>query len=280
MNPNQLAIGRPGRLTPELGYTDTVTGSKVEIQAIAEAARGHRFVLLGESHDNPYHHQMQADVIRALVADGRDVTVGMEMFTRDNQKAMAPWSRGMWTEAEFIEKSNWKTQWGFDYALYRPIFEAVRELKLPLAALNLPRDWVRRVGRGGADVLTEEEKKWAPAITLENQVHRQIFTAMMGGHPLEGKMGDNMVSAMIAWDEGMAQSGVDYMSTKTSSKAVMVIVVGLGHMMYGQGINYRLQKKGFSSLGVIGLEEPLPEGGVSRGLADFIFLGPKVDRKG
>jgi len=278
-HPHQLPIGVPGRITPSLGYTSAATGQKVEIREIVEAAKGYRFVLLGESHDNPHHHQMQADIIRALAADGRDVSVGMEMFTRDNQKAMAPWSRGMWTEAEFIEKAQWKTQWGFDFALYKPIFDAVKELRLPLAALNLPRDWVRRVGREGAETLTSTEKKWAPDINLDNKDHRRIFTAMIGGHPLEGKRGDNMLAAMIAWDEGMAQSALDFMSTRTSSKAVMVIVVGSGHMMYGQGINYRLSKKGHSSLGVLGMEEPLPNGGVSRGLAEFFFVSPKVVRK-
>lgn len=278
-HPHQLPIGTPGRITPGVGYSNTATGQKAEIKEIVEAAKGYRFVLLGESHDNPHHHQMQADIIRALAADGRDVSVGMEMFTRDNQKAMAPWSRGRWTEAEFIQKANWKTQWGFDYALYKPIFDAVKDLNLPLAALNLPRDWVRRVGREGASALTAEEKKWAPEINLENKDHRRIFTAMIGGHPLEGQRGDNMLAAMVAWDESMAQSAADFMAARTSRHAVMVIVAGSGHTMYGQGINYRLKKKGFDSIGVLGLEEPLPEGGVSRGLAEFVYVSPKVERK-
>ncbi len=278
-NPYQLPIGTPGRFQPGLGISSSASGRASEMKDIVEAAKNHRFVLVGESHDNPYHHQFQADVIRALAADGRDVSVGLEMFTRDNQAAMFPWSRGYWDDAEFQTKANWKTQWGFDYLLYKPIFDAVKDLKLPMAALNLPREWVRRVGREGIGALTPEERKWAPDVNLDNKNHRRLFTAMIGGHPLEGQRGDNMISAQISWDESMAQSAVDFMAPRVSRRAVMVIIAGSGHTMYGQGINYRLMKKGYDSLNLAGLEQPLPEDGISRGIADFVFVSPKLERK-
>lgn len=278
-NPYQLPIGMPGRIKPALGLTHSATGRQSSMKEIVEAARGYRFVMVGESHDNPDHHKFQADVIRALAADGREVSVGLEMFTRDNQAAMFPWSRGFWTDEEFQAKANWKTQWGFDYALYKPIFDTVKELKLPMAALNLPREWVRRVGREGIGALTPEEKKWAPNVNLDNLNHRRLFVAMIGGHPLEGKRGDNMISAQVSWDESMAQSAVDFMAPRVSRNAVMVVIAGSGHTMYGQGINYRLKKKGFDSLNLVGLEQPLPEDGISKGLADFVFVSPQLERK-
>jgi uncharacterized iron-regulated protein len=277
-HPYQLDFGAPGRHTAPLGWSSTSTGRATSLAEVVKAAEGHRFVLVGESHDNADHHRMQADVIEALVKSGRRVAVGLEMFTRDNQASLNPWTLGWWSEAEFIEQAKWKTQWGFDYSLYRPIFEAVRTHRLPMAALNLPRDWVRQVGRQGPSVLTEVQRRWAPNIDISNKEHRALFTAMIGGHPLEGQRGDNMYAAQVSWDEAMAQSAVDFMTSRKGEKWVMVIIAGSGHTLYGLGINLRLKMKGHSSLNLVGLEEPLPEGGISRGVADFVFVSPKVER--
>src|SRR5512146_211964 len=42
-----------------------------------------RFVLLGERHDNPDHHALQARVVRELVARGRRPAVAFEMLGTD-----------------------------------------------------------------------------------------------------------------------------------------------------------------------------------------------------
>lgn len=181
------------------------------------------------------------------------------------------WTLGWWSEPEFIEKSDWKKQWGFDYNLYKPIFDVVREHKLPMAALNIPRDWVRKVGRGGASALSAEEQAQVPAIDTKNSDHRSIFNALMGGHPPTGPQGENIYSAQVLWDVSMADSALKYWdSAPRTSKTVFVVVAGIGHTMYGQGINYRIWKrtgeKGLNLAAVSG--EGKIE--VSRGLADAV----------
>ena len=47
------------------------------------------FVLLGERHDNPDHHLLQAEVLRSLIALGRRPAVGFEMFGIDDASAIA-----------------------------------------------------------------------------------------------------------------------------------------------------------------------------------------------
>ncbi len=276
VNPYLLDIGSPGQVTASRGYTISDSGEKTSVPTIANAAKNVRFVLFGESHTSPDHHRAQAEVIEMLVKSGRKVVVGFEMFTRDNQANLADWSTGNQSEADFIEKSKWKTQWGFDFALYRPIFEVTKSHKLPMVALNVPRDWVRQVGREGIGVLTTEQRKWVPDPYLLSAEHKQVFTALMGGHPIAGTRGDNIYAAQVTWDEGMATSALDYMNEhhKGDPNAVMVIVVGSGHVMYGQGINYRITRKtGEKTLSVIAIdsEEPLP---VSKGIGDFIFVSP------
>jgi uncharacterized iron-regulated protein len=47
------------------------------------------FVLLGERHDNPDHHQLQAEILRGLIALGRRPAVGFEMFDLDDAAAIS-----------------------------------------------------------------------------------------------------------------------------------------------------------------------------------------------
>lgn len=271
-DPYLLEIGTKARVTVQQGYTDTKTGKQATVKDVVNAARNVRFVFVGESHNNPDHHKAQAEIIQALVDDGRDVCVGFEMFTRDNQDNLNPFSMGWWSDDEFIANANWKKQWGFSYALYKPIFDVVKVNKLPMVALNVPRDWVRQVGKSGPSSLTEEQKKWVPGLDLGNKEHRSIFDALIGGHPAQGA--DNMYAGQVTWDTGMAQSAIDSMGAHGSSKRVMVVCAGSGHVMYGQGINWRLQKKtGEPVLNVTCIDSDKPRE-VSRGLGDFVFVAP------
>lgn len=273
ISPNRLPIGTPGTLHVALGsMVSTATGAPATADTVAVAADGHRFVYLGESHDQLAHHQMQASIIEALARRGRSVVVGFEMFTRPVQGSLNPWTLGWWTRDEFIEKSQWKTEWGFDFALYEPIFNVVRANRLPMIALNVPRDWVRAVGRGGLEALTPEQKAAVPPVDTTDRVHRQIFEAMMGGHPMTGAQGENIYASMVLWDVGMADSALKALaSMPPDSKRVFVVVAGSGHVMYKRGINYRVKgRTGEEGITVVMTSGDAPEE-VSRGLADYVY---------
>lgn len=280
IDPYMLPIGRAGTVQVEPGtLVETASGNTATPDDVARAAIGKRFVYLGESHDVLRHHEIQAEVIRALAKQGRSVIVGFEMFTRPVQDRLNPWTLGWWTEQEFIEGSDWKTQWGFDFALYRPIFQAVRDLRLPMVALNVPRDWVRRVGRSGPSGLTAEEQAQVPPIDISNGAHRQVFDALMGGHPIPGTAGENIYAAQVLWDVAMADSALKYLdSYPRDSRTVFVVIAGSGHVMYGQGINYRIWKRTGESGVTLVMGETDGKREVSRGLGDFVCLTPAIRR--
>jgi uncharacterized iron-regulated protein len=273
-NPYQLNIGRPGMIRVAPGELMNMHAGRVANPlAVADMAKGKGFVYLGESHTSAAHHAMQADVIRALIQRGREVVIGVEMFTRPKQNVLDRWSLGRYTEEEFLEEADWKGQWGFDYALYRPIFEISRQHKLPMVALNVPRDWVRAVGQKGLDGLTEEARADLPEIYLGNKEHRTIFEAMISGHPVTGSRLDNMYAAQSLWDEGMADSAIRYFAKyPPNARTVFVVIAGSGHVMYGQGINWRIKRRleidGVTVTMVTG-KEPLL---LARGLGDFVYV--------
>ncbi|MBX3113487.1 MAG: ChaN family lipoprotein [Fimbriimonadaceae bacterium] len=271
-DPYQLNIGAPGQVAANLGYTSTSSGKPANPDEIAAACDDVRFLLVGESHATPTHHQAQADLVQALVKRGRHVVVGMEMFTRDNQMKVYGLSSGRQTIEEFETASDWKTQWGHPFAAYRPLLEVIRENRLRIVALNVPRDWVRQASRQGFDSFDAMQRKWVPSLDLTNENHKQVFNALMGGHPPD-MGGINIYAGQVTWDTGMAKSAIDWSNDWTSDKWIMVIAAGSGHVMYGQAINYRLQQlAGMKSKSVVCISAE-PGHMVSRGIADYVFMG-------
>ena len=270
-----LPIGNPGTVRADIDrIVRTKDGRMCSAAEVAAAADGKSYVFLGESHTTASHHQMQADIIRELVNRGRNVVVGMEMFTRPVQKDLAGWTLGRYTDEQFIERSDWKKQWGYDYLLYKPIFDVAKEKRLPLVALNVPRDWVRAVGRGGFSGLTAEQKADLPSdLDLKNANHRRIVQSMTAGHPMTGNVADTMYSAQVLWDEGMADTAIKYMRGRTASpNTVFVVVAGSGHVMYGQGINWRIKKHTGKDGVTVVMTEAKESRAVARGLGDFVYL--------
>lgn len=270
-DPNRLPIGPKGEWTVAVGkVTNLDNGRAGTAKDVALAARGKRFVFLGENHATAPHQRLEADVIQALVDDGRDVVVGLEMYTRPKQDWLDLWSQGGIEEADFLAKSDWQGQWGFDFKFYRPVFEAVRRDRLPLIALNVPRDWVRAVGKGGYDALTTEQRLQLPAdLGAPVPDHRRVFDSLMGGHPMQGHLYD----AQVLWDQGMADTAVKVLERRpTSAKTVFVVIAGSGHVMYGQGINARVAVRGAGKgITLVMLQSDTPAT-VSRGLADFAYV--------
>ena len=58
-----------------------------------------RVVVIGETHDNQAHHDLQLKIIRTLYEGGAPLAVGLEMFRAENQELLDKWWRwGMPTE--------------------------------------------------------------------------------------------------------------------------------------------------------------------------------------
>lgn len=278
-----LPIGDPRRqylLTVRPGeLVDAHRRRPVSLQEMIRLLEPATFILIGEQHDNAQHHQFQAQVIEGLVQAGRSVVVGMEMFDRTKQYPLNLWTLNRLSEAEFIEQSEWKTQWGFDFALYRPIFEVVYRYRLRLAALNIPRAVVRQTARGGWQSVPEAERLGVPDPDLSVEEHRKLFYALLGGgHPTGEQQNDNFYAAQVVWDTAMADAALRYLErTVPSPRLAFVILAGNGHVMYDVGISLRLRMRSNLQTRVI---TPLPPSAqpmqVRASLGDFVWL-PMVE---
>lgn len=275
VDPNTLSIGRHGLAHVAPGQLFDLRSNKpCTMDDVVKAAEGKRFVFLGENHATTLHQQMEANVIRALDAAHRKVAVGMEMFQRPVQNVLDQWSKGVLSDDEFVEKADWKRQWGYPYGFYKPVFDAVKDLHLPLIGLNVPRTWVHAVGTGGFKNLPIEAKMQLPVEPpIYNKTHREVFNAMVGPHNMPGVNPDNMYAAQVLWDVSMGDTAVKYEAvTNPGPDNVFVVIAGSGHVMYGQGINFRIQKRHAGTgvtLVMMQADKPVD---VARGIGDFVYV--------
>lgn len=240
---------------------------------------GYSYAVFGESHDNTDHKVELAKVVTELTKRGRNVIIGLEMFTWPSQNNLNPWTMGYWTEQEFIENSNWKVEWGFDYSIYKPIFDVVKANRIPMIALNSPRNWVKQARTQGYESLPPEVKSLVPPLDLTNKNHRMIFSSLMGGHgdAMDAQM-DSFYVSQTFWDTAMAASAVRSIHNR-SKNTIIVILAGSGHALYGQGINYRItQQTGQKVFTMIGIEGKLPQK-ISSTLGDAILVTDEPDSR-
>ena len=147
---------------PLTGRILDVRGARFIDPAALEAALARAdVVVLGETHDNPDHHLLQARAVRAVVAAGRRPALAFEMLGAPLQPQVeAAQAAGGLTADALAALVDWPKSGWPDFALYRPVFEAGLAAGLPLVAANLPRSAAREVMRKGAEALPDDVRPW------------------------------------------------------------------------------------------------------------------------
>jgi uncharacterized iron-regulated protein len=256
------------------------TGAAVGFDRMIGEMMSSRIVHVGETHDSLPMHDIQFRVIRALHARDRHLAVGMEMLPAAVQEALNKWTAGILTKEELLREIRWYVNWNFNFGYYEKIFDFAKEHRLPIYALNAPREVITKIRMRGWDSLSEEEKALFPGPPgLSNEDHRTLIRAVfessdipeaMKGPGLD-KMFEGLYRAQSAWDEVM---GANAVRAAESEGRRVVICVGSGHLLYNLGLNrraYERSKLPFKT--VVAVEVPAGKGSltVSRAIADYVF---------
>ena len=196
-------------------------------QMVGEASKS-RVIIIGETHDNRAHHDVQFKIIRTLYEGGIPMAVGLEMFRAENEELLDKWWRwGMSTEQfEVLYRENW----GLPWPLYRDIFLYSRQKRIPLVGLNVPHEIISKVAREGYGSLTEaERKKLPPGITCTlDEAYRTFIRRTFTEHAhASGSSFDHFCEAQMVWDTAMAIYALEYLDKNPGSR--MVILAGSVH---------------------------------------------------
>ena len=247
--PLSLEIGDASRKGTTLSLSvdqvhDTRAGKDVTPDDVAALLGDAAIVLVGESHTAVESHRVQARVISALQRAGRHVILGLEMFPADAPTApFDRWLRGGIDEAALLRESGWYDYWGYPWGYYRDIFLLARQHRLPIRGVNAPRALVSQVGRRGLSGIGAMERAQLPStIETTDPEHRQLFVAYVGGGSPTHGAGmpadalQRMIDAQSTWDATMAFNAARLHKEANDPKAVVVVLVGSGHVAYGLGI--------------------------------------------
>jgi uncharacterized iron-regulated protein len=288
----RLAIGDPARKDREApvvldGITDTKTGETITPTQLAGRLGGVKLLLVGEEHTSMEAHRVQLRVLQALVQAGRRVAIGLEMYPYTEQRYLDQWRDNLLTEEGFVRISRWYENWGYHWLYYRDIFEFARQQRVAMFAVNTPREVVAAVRKKGLANLTPEEAAHIPKeIDVDNADHMTFFKTTFEGQegPVHGSgmsedMWRNMLSAQATWDATMGYNSVQALRTMDDPQAIMVVLVGSGHVAYGLGIE-RQARKWFDGgiatvISVAATDSGTPVKSVQASFANFVWGIPE-----
>ncbi len=225
-----------------------------------------RVVYVGETHTQALHHELQLDILRALVfSDPAAWSLGLEMFDTGYQPVLESWSRGELGEEEFLRRTHWYANWRYDFGLYRAILEFARDHRLPVHALNIPFHIPPKIRVGGIEHLSAAEKAFLPAeIDLHVDEHRRFAEAVFARHDFRNRVRfEDFYLVQCVWDEAMAEAVAGRLGSKR-----MVVLAGNGHIQYRYGIPARAFRRNGLPFRTVYPLSPGEE--VAAGIADYV----------
>lgn len=183
-------------------------GKTVKFDKMIKDLANYDVVLFGEHHNNSINHWLQLRITKALFEQKKgQLTLGAEMFERDNQTQLNDYLSGKLDEKVLKDSMRLWNNYETDY---RPLVDFAKEKKLKFIATNIPRRYASIVARKGLDSLntvTEKEKSWMMKLPVEVTLDTPGYPEMkemMGDHA--GPTVMNFIAAQAVKDATMAES--------------------------------------------------------------------------
>jgi uncharacterized iron-regulated protein len=238
---------------PERVYQANLkTFSDFEVM-LTEIARAD-VVMVGEQHDDPNTHRLEAAILQGLVRRNVDATVSLEMFERDAQYLLDGYLGGSLGEGEFLKGSRPWPRYATDY---RPLVELARVKGWPVIASNVPRTYASAVAKGGMGVLDSlppvERTLIAHDIRCPIDAYFERFAETMNSHPMPGAenqsaderraTNERFYFAQCIKDETMAESIAREVERKDRRPGPVVHYNGAFHRDFGAGAAERVRRR-------------------------------------
>lgn len=199
------------------------------------------YILLGEKHDNPDHHELQAEVIRAIARTGKKPKVAFEQLSVDQKEKVAAFSELHPETAEGLgDAVGWKQAGWPDYKIYQPIFQAAMDAKFAIVPVNLSASEKQAVQSKGLEGIDDNlfreldlERKLPPSVM-------SMFTEEIRASHCY-KIGDEAVPRFIEMQR--ARDAVMAQRTEAAAKQDgAILIVGAGHARNEWGIPVYLRR--------------------------------------
>ncbi len=243
------AVPHPGnyRVGQIIDLKQNATLSDAEFRSILQSVD---VIYIGEAHYTPSHVAAALQVLQSVLSGGRTPILGMEMFSWDGQAGLDRYlKRAVTSTEDFLAESQWKNNWGGNYADYSPLVDFAKTHGIQLLGLNPPRPLVRKVAKRGLTAIGSDPavQRWTtpvpfPADDLEYRrvIYEQIERCHAG---LSQEVYQKIYEASVFRDEGMASVITTMMKVDAPEPTTFVSYTGAGHIQYGLPIPKRVQRQ-------------------------------------
>ena len=239
------AIAPLGRDHPLAGSIIRLSdGATVAPDSLVRAVASRDFVLLGEKHDNPDHHKLQAWVITALVAGGRRPAVAMEMLDAEQAPALLAHLRQSPQDAAGLGAAvGWNTRGWPDWSIYAPIAEAALGATLPIVAADLTRLQRRTVSRDGVGALEPAmQARLGRAPALDTQQSASLREELRDSHCGQVPEASLPRMSMVQWARDANMAAMLTEAAALENVAGAVLIAGAGHVRADRGVPWHLRQ--------------------------------------
>ncbi len=236
-------------------------GTASTLDSLLEAAADRQVLFIGESHNDPVAHYLEAEIYRALWRP--ELALSLEMFERDVQLILDEYLSSLISDNHLQESGRAWSNYDPDY---KNLIEFAREQQGVVIAANAPRRYVNLVGREGIEALmnlSEEALAFLPPLPYADasQAYREKFMALMqmplmasqeehsgseeSSEASEQERSEQLLrlerslQAQGLWDAAMAWSIAAYL--RSSEQGAIIHINGSFHSAGGLGIPEHLQ---------------------------------------
>lgn len=181
-------------------------------------------LLLGETHDNPLHHENQQKLLKARIESGARPALMMEQLDAENQQALDRALAGSNRDEVFkrvtklVKFSNWES--------YQPLLAIAIDNKLPVIAANISNQHLQPVVWRGYAAYDAGELKRLAVEAVWNETRQNYLVRNMGGAhcgQLKDELREGLTRSQRLRDALMVDSAV------TSISRGVVAIVGSSH---------------------------------------------------
>jgi uncharacterized iron-regulated protein len=265
-------------------------GAFIGRDQLAAALVAADLVLLGETHDNPDHHRIQAWAVARLVAAGKRPGIALEMIRSDQQALVDGYFRARPGDASGLgEALAWERSGWPEWRHYAQVIAPLAPPRATLIGANLPGPMIRALARDGFKALGDDGIR---ALALDRPIPESIHDAVEReivefhcGH-IQGLRARAFATIQIARDAALADG---LLTAARQADGSAVLVAGSGHVRRDRGVPLHLARRGRT--GAIAVLAPIEVRagattptdyaaafGAARLPFDFVWFTPRRER--
>jgi uncharacterized iron-regulated protein len=200
---------------------DLASGTVISEPALAERLRSADVVLLGELHDNPFHHKARAGFIPRF-ANGKTTIVAEHLPVGSRVTSTGQTSSDL--ETAGFNRDGW------GWPLHQPLFESVLGRGYALIGGNLPAGFSKELVAQGQAAMALSMAKSYERSPLSDPARAQLEQDLVDGHC--GKLPEKYLAPMK-----LVQRATDIsMATALLAHRPAVLVAGNGHVRRDYGV--------------------------------------------